>query len=63
MNTICNNRAAYRYTWLGRDEKLVCADCARKLKSYAEAMGFHLQLLPLSPNSVVNCSARKDYTE
>ncbi len=44
----CNEIAVFRYTWPGRDESYVCMEHAKKLKSVAEALGFYLQLIPIS---------------
>lgn len=43
----CPNRAAYRFTWPGRDEAGICAIHAEKAKVISNAMGFHLQLIPI----------------
>jgi|WetSurMetagenome_2_1015567.scaffolds.fasta_scaffold1506236_2 hypothetical protein len=44
----CPTLATYRYTWPGRDEAYVCAIHAQQLSNIAQAMGLHLQILPLS---------------
>lgn len=46
MTDMCAARAAYRYTWPGRDESFICEEHAAKLRAVAEAMGLHLQLIP-----------------
>lgn len=43
---ICGADAAFRYTWPGSDEALVCTTCAIKLKMVANAIGLHLQFIP-----------------
>ena len=43
----CDNTAAFRFTWPGEDEAGICATCAPKLRGLTEAMGMHLQLIPL----------------
>lgn len=43
----CENRAAYRFTWPGRDEAGVCEGHVAKLKGVAGAMGLALQVIPL----------------
>ena len=45
---ICNQQAVFRYTWPGRNEAVICLECAQQLKVVAEAIGLHLQLIPLS---------------
>lgn len=45
--TGCDKPCIARFTWPGRDEAFACVSHALKLKSVAEAMGLHLQLLPL----------------
>lgn len=51
--SICENAAAYRYTWPGRDEAFVCEGHSHKLRAVADAMGLHLQLIkvPLGRHS------------
>jgi hypothetical protein len=44
----CENPAAFRYTWPGRDEATICATHALSLCRVAEVMGFHLQVIPLT---------------
>ena len=44
----CGLPGAYRFTWLGKDEKCICAKHAPQLAAVAEAMGMHLQLIPLT---------------
>lgn len=44
----CPEVAAVRFTWPGRDEASFCIACAVKAKAVADAMGFHLQFIPLS---------------
>ena len=45
---MCKNQAEYRYTWPGRNETLICTKHAEKLKAVANAIGLHLQMIPLS---------------
>lgn len=44
----CSEFAAVRYTWPGRDESVACITHAVNLKGVADAMGLHLQLIPLT---------------
>lgn len=43
----CNAAAAYRFTWPGQDEAGICEEHSQKLRALAQAMGFHIQLIPL----------------
>lgn len=43
----CECRPCYRFTWPGRDEAQICEVHSHKLRSVANAMGLHLQLIPL----------------
>jgi hypothetical protein len=43
----CQNEAAFRFTWPGSDEAGICAQHAPKLDAVAQAMGLHLQVIPL----------------
>lgn len=51
----CDQPAAFRYTWPGRDEAVVCARHAEGLRRVAAAMELHLQLIPASDGA---CSQR-----
>lgn len=46
----CKEKAAVRYTWPGQDEAVVCIEHANKVVGIADAMGFYLQIVPLSVN-------------
>jgi len=48
MSEKCNQMAAVRYTWPGRDESYACIEHAMKLKEIAEVLGLHLQFIPLA---------------
>lgn len=43
----CDENAAYRFTWPGRDEASICDKHAPQLESVASAMGMYIQLIPL----------------
>lgn len=43
----CNEPAAYRFTWPGRDEEPICKKHVVKLELVAHALGFPLQIIPL----------------
>lgn len=54
----CGEVAIFRCTWSGRDEVYVCLSHALRLDQVAEAMGLHLQLIPLSAEDqeLIRCS-------
>lgn len=58
----CENPAAFRYTWPGRDESAICAICALKMAQVINAMGLYVQMIPLSdgplPDEWPNCKQR-----
>ena len=43
----CENEAAYRFTWPGNDEAGICEEHVGRLRDVSEAMGLHLQIIPL----------------
>ena len=43
----CEETAAFRFTWPGRDEAGICIFHARQIQDVAKAMGLHLQLHPV----------------
>lgn len=43
----CGNPGAYRYTWPGKNESVVCEEHLEKLKRVAYAMGVYIQLIPI----------------
>ena len=45
----CQEYAAYRYTWPGRDEAFICSRHQQKAAALAGSMGMHLQFIPLEP--------------
>lgn len=49
---MCQNKAEYRYTWPGKDESLICDEHIGKLKAVANAIGMHLQVIPLSEKDI-----------
>jgi hypothetical protein len=46
--TTCQGEAGWRFTWPGQGELHVCARCAARAAGVAEAMGFDLEIKPLS---------------
>ena len=51
----CPNEAAFRYTWAGQDENFVCLEHAGWLKTVANAIAYHLQLIPIQPKQEISC--------
>ena len=43
----CTNKAAYRFTWPGRDESFICEEHSKKLQAISNAMGMCVQLIPI----------------
>ena len=50
----CGEMANLRYTWPGKDEAVICIDCAQKLTAVANAIGLHLQLIPITGRDVID---------
>ena len=44
---LCDELPIFRYTWPGQNEQYACLEHAVKLAAIADAMGFHLQMIPL----------------
>lgn len=44
----CRSYASHRYTWPGKDEAAICDPCGGKLRGVANAIGLHVQLIPLT---------------
>ena len=42
----CEGKPTLRFTWPGRNQQVVCAPCAVRAVEVADALGFHLELLP-----------------
>ena len=45
---MCDNPASYKFIWPGNNESVICKDHVGKLLSVADALGFHLQIIPLT---------------
>jgi hypothetical protein len=41
----CDEPGAYRYTWPGKDEALICEGHVGKLRAIADAIGLHIQII------------------
>lgn len=44
----CEEPGAYRYTWPGKDEALVCEKDVAKILQVADVLGMHLQVIPVT---------------
>ncbi len=51
----CNELADYRYTWPGSDESFICENHSSQLLVVANAIGLHLQIIPLMGDSTIKC--------
>jgi len=51
----CGNKADFRYTWPGRCEEGACTEHSVGLIAIANALGFFLQLIPVSENEDRTC--------
>ena len=51
----CPNLAAYRYTWAGQDESVICEEHEKQLKGIADAMGYHCQTIPIDGQLPQQC--------
>jgi hypothetical protein len=56
----CPNKAAYRYTWPGKDEEFICAPHARGISNLADIMSCHVQMIPLDDNVDEFCHQKGD---
>ena len=43
----CEQPAAFRFTWPGRDEAGICTEHERKMRGVAAAMGLYVQTIPI----------------
>ena len=59
----CGIAAAFRFTWPGRDEAGICWGHAPKLKATADAMGMHLQLIPIQMTAEEALAMSEEKTE
>jgi|GEM_PF-2924987 len=49
----CENRAAFRFTWPGRDESFICLADAVKLQAVADGISLPLQLIPVTDGAKI----------
>ena len=54
----CEQKAVRRFTWPGQDESFICQEHLPKLQRVADAMGMHLQLIPLAEDTNETCKQR-----
>ena len=54
MSKQCENDAALRYIWPGKDEAFCCIDHAIGIKNIADAMGCPVYFHPITFNVVEN---------
>lgn len=48
MENKCQEQALFRYTWAGSNESFCCLTHAQQIQGVAQAMGYYVQLIPLS---------------
>ncbi len=48
----CGNLANMRYTWPGKNEVVVCIECAMTARNVANAIGLWLELIPVTSHDV-----------
>ncbi len=51
----CPNPGAFRYTWPGNDEQLICEICVLSLQQVAAALGLYLQIIPVPESEQWQC--------
>lgn len=54
----CQNPGAFKFTWPGRNEAFICAECVEKLKSIAQAMGMYIQIRAIPEDEQWQCEQR-----
>lgn len=50
----CGNLANTRYTWPGKDEVIVCIECAMMARNVANAIGLWLQVIPVTSADIAD---------
>lgn len=56
----CDQQALFRYTWAGRDESFCCLEHAQQIQGVAQAMGYYVQLIPLSGDEQMKVSCQNE---
>ena len=59
----CDQQPMFRYTWAGQDEKYCCIEHAHKLMYVAEALGYYVQLIPLSGDEQMKVTCTQEVSE
>lgn len=55
----CPDPPALRFTWPGQDEAAICVVHAIQLNLIADAMGLHLQLIPLTAEDYLRAAEQE----
>jgi hypothetical protein len=63
MMAKCQLQAMFRYTWPCKDEAIVCIIHAQELLNTANALSFHLQMIPLTPDEMYGQSCSQNVRE
>lgn len=50
---MCDSIGAFRFTWPGEEEKVICTEHMPSLMTVAAAMGFYLQFIPLTVDEIL----------
>jgi len=56
----CQEQALFRYTWAGRNESFCCLTHAQQIQGVAQAMGYYVQLIPLSGDEQTKVSCQNE---
>lgn len=48
----CEEPAAFRFTWPGKDEDGICGGHVDQLRGLASAMGLHLEVIPIDADPI-----------
>ena len=56
----CDQQALFRYTWAGRNESFCCLEHAQQLQGVAQAIGYYVQLIPLSGDEQMKVSCQQE---
>ncbi len=56
----CQEQALFRYTWAGRNESFCCLTHAQQIQGVAQAMGYYVQLIPLSGDEQLKVTCQNE---
>lgn len=56
----CQEQALFRYTWAGRNESFCCLTHAQQIQVVAQAMGYYVQLIPLSGDEQLKVTCQSE---